>query len=53
MFKSKYEQKIVCAICGEETAGTPSYSFYGSAHKWGPRNHKFKPRIIYVEKEES
>jgi len=47
--KSEYTTKIVCAICGEETAGNPSYSLYGSVHKWGPRNHEFLPRTIYVK----
>lgn len=45
----KVEMVCVCAICGEATAGTPNYSFYGSVHKWGPRNHEFKPRWIPVE----
>ena len=41
--------KIVCAVCGEETAGNPTYSFYGSAHKWGPTNHTFEPKIVEEE----
>jgi hypothetical protein len=45
----KVEMVCVCAICGEPTAGTPNYSLYGSVHKWGPRNHEFKPRWIPVE----
>lgn len=43
--------KIVCAICGEETAGKPTYSFYGSVHKWGPRDHAFEPKIVQEEQQ--
>jgi len=50
---TQYKEVIICSICGEETAGNPTYSFYGSAHKWGPRNHKFMPRKIYVKTEET
>lgn len=38
--------KIVCKICGEETGGTPTYSFYGAVHKWGPMTHPFEPITI-------
>ena len=50
--ESQYTTKIICATCGEETAGNPSYSFYGSVHKWGPRDHPFRPCTIYVKAED-
>ena len=44
-----HTMKIVCAVCGEETAGNPTYSFYGRAHKWGPTDHTFEPKIVEEE----
>jgi hypothetical protein len=38
--------KIVCKICGEETGGTPTNSFYGTVHKWGPTTHAFESITI-------
>ena len=45
------QTKIVCAVCGEETGGKPTYSLYGSVHKWGPTDHKFEPKEIAIEEE--
>jgi hypothetical protein len=45
------QTKIVCAVCGEETGGNPTYSLYGSVHKWGPTDHKFEPKEIAIEEE--
>ena len=39
------KKQVCCAVCGEETAGNPTYSFYGSAHKWGPKSHVFAPKV--------
>ena len=43
--------KIVCAVCGEETGGNPTYSLYGSVHKWGPTDHTFEPKIVKEEEQ--
>jgi hypothetical protein len=50
-YYSSMETKIVCAVCGEETGGKPTYSLYGSVHKWGPTDHKFEPKEIAIEEE--
>jgi hypothetical protein len=44
-----HTMKIVCAVCGEETGGNPTYSLYGSVHKWGPTDHTFEPKIVEEE----
>lgn len=41
--------KIVCEVCGEETTSNKESSWYGEVHKWGPRDHTFKPKEVQEE----
>jgi hypothetical protein len=38
-----------CKVCGEETTGTPEYSFHGKVHKWGPKDHPFEPETTETD----